>query len=240
MQHLPANVSSIISSNLLLKLLQTTLILIFARGVNQQLTATSWLNSVNKYTQTDLSFECNRENITLKRCPLSESLNALRGIDNKAVFKICNSSIGSSTPEISASKLSMEAAMTFNVWRTGFFFVGVSGRHRRTATCWPEWETAAHLLGDRSFGRSHGETCTTISCLRSKKQSKMIEKGHGKKTKYWIKGCWVKKCNKIKIKAKNTMEKKQKCFEKVPKILGRKNDGKISTYIRCKMSKILG
>lgn len=64
-------------------------------------------------TETDLRPEFKRAKITLKRCPLTESRKALTGLANKAVFKSCSSSIGCSTPNISSSKLSMVAAMTF-------------------------------------------------------------------------------------------------------------------------------
>ena len=128
---------------------------------------TGWLTQQLTHThgvlwQTNLWFEFNTENMTWKRCPLTASLRALTGIDNKAVFRHCSSSIGSSTPEISSSNVSMVAAMTPNVWGSGrffFFFVFLlfffyfhyrSSSHptlqRTTATCWTEQEATLTLL----------------------------------------------------------------------------------------------
>ena len=65
--------------------------------------------------QTNLSVVLRREKITSKRCPVTESRSALIGIDRIAVFRCLSSSIGSSISDISANKLSMDAAMTDHV-----------------------------------------------------------------------------------------------------------------------------
>lgn len=81
---------------------------------------TYWLSTYGSrfgaLSKTHLSLELSREKMTSNRCPLTESLKSLTGIANRAVFKLWSSSIGSSTPASSSSKLSMEAAMSFNVW----------------------------------------------------------------------------------------------------------------------------
>lgn len=115
--------------------------------------------------------------MTWKRCPLTASLRALTGIDNKAVFRHCSSSIGSSTPEISSSNVSMVAAMTPSVWGSGrffffcccFFFVFFfyfhyrSSSHptlqRTTATCWTEQEATRHLCQKMFYFRYSLNLC---------------------------------------------------------------------------------